>query len=347
MGLKKTLQQSWTFLFLLFSLVVFGLWQNAQPDKLLSSPPTEMPTAIVAAGEPIQPLPVPSQLDARKIKLGQDLFHSRQFSRTNTISCASCHNLNLGGTDRLPRSVGIEGKTGEFNAPTVFNSGFNFRQFWDGRAKTLKDQIDWPVRSEKEMDSSWPEIIGKLKRSPDYIAAFQALYADGITSNNIKEAIATFERSLVTPNSRFDRYLRGDRKALTPEEQEGYRRFKAYGCAACHQGVNVGGNMFQGFGIFGNYFQDRGTETVADRGRYNVTGKERDRGLFKVPSLRNVELTSPYFHDGSVETLAEAVQVMGQYQLGRQLSTEDIDAIVQFLTTLTGELPATAKRFAQ
>jgi len=344
MALKQKLRKSWTFLFFLLSLVAFSLWQSSQSDRLPTLQTEISEAIVVAVDEPIQPLPLHIELDERKVTLGAKLFSDRKFSRKNTISCASCHDLNLGGTDHLPRSVGMDGKKGQFNAPTVFNSGLNFRQFWDGRAETLEEQIDWPVHSENEMGSSWPEIIGKLKQSPDYVAAFQALYADGISSEAIKDAIATFERSLITPNSRFDRYLRGDRKALSPEEKEGYRRFKAYGCASCHQGLNIGGNMFQGVGIFGNYFQDRGSQTTADLGRYNTTGKERDRHVFRVPSLRNVELTSPYFHDGSVATLAEAVQTMGQYQLGRQLSTNDIDAIVQFLTTLTGEPPPAPHR---
>jgi cytochrome c peroxidase len=187
------------------------------------------------------------------------------------------------------------------------------------------------------MDSNWPEIVNKLKLSPEYQAAFAELYVQGIHSATIKDAIATFERSLSTPNSRFDRFLRGDGQVLSAEEREGYRLFKSYGCASCHQGVDVGGNMFQRFGVMGDYFADRGKPTKADLGRFNVTGNQDDRHLFKVPGLRNVALTAPYFHDGSATGLEEAVSVMAKYQLGRQLSSEERQRIVSFLKTLSGE----------
>ena len=167
--------------------------------------------------------------------------------------------------------------------------------------------------------------------------AFNASYANGIKSETIKEAIATFERSLITPNSRFDRFLRGDRGSLTDEEKDGYGLFKSYGCASCHQGMNAGGNIFQKFGVMGNYFADRGKETKADLGRFNATGDQADRHVFKVPSLRNIALTAPYFHDGSASSLEEAVEVMSKYQLGRRLPPEDVARIVAFLKTLSGE----------
>jgi cytochrome c peroxidase len=223
------------------------------------------------------------------------------------------------------------------NAPTIFNAGLNFKQFWDGRAVTLEDQIDGPTHASFEMGSNWPEIIKKLSKSPEYVVAFNESYADGIKSDTIKEAIATFERSLITPNSRFDRFLRGDHGSLTDEEKDGYRLFKSYGCASCHQGVNAGGNIFQKFGVMGDYFADRGKVTTADLGRFNATGDRADLHVFKVPSLRNVALTPPYFHDGSASTLTEAVEVMSKYQLGRRLPPEDVARIVAFLKTLSGE----------
>lgn len=293
-------------------------------------------------GEPIAPLPLHVPLDQKKVDLGRRLFLDPRLSRDNTISCGSCHRLELAGTDGRDRSIGVGGATGDINAPTVFNSGFNFHQFWDGRAATLEDQIDGPLTHPKEMGSSWPEVIRKLQNMPDYVKAFRALYLDGIQSAHIKDAIATFERSLITPDAPFDRYLRGDREALTERERAGYQRFKAYGCVACHQGVNIGGNMFQRFGIAADYFADRGHVTRADFGRFNVTGLERDRYRFKVPSLRNVALTAPYFHDGSAATLPDAVNTMAKYQLGRTLSPEDRDLIVAFLTSLTGTYQAKA-----
>jgi cytochrome c peroxidase len=341
--LHRTLKKFWLALILLLGLVVFALWQYLHP---FSSPVSDAPQlvpaiATAAIDEPIQPIPLKIDLNLDKVKLGEKLFNDPQLSGNNTISCASCHFLKQGGDDNLVVSVGIEGRKGTVNALTVFNTTLNFRQFWDGRAETLSDQIDGPILAENEMGSSWPDIVRKLKQSPDYVKAFQTLYTDGVTRDAIKDAIATFETSLTTPNSRVDKYLRGDKKALSLEEKEGYRRFKTYGCVACHQGVNVGGNMFQSFGLFGDYFQDRGQITQADYGRYNVTGKERDRFVFKVPSLRNVALTAPYFHDGSAKTLVQAVQVMAKYQLGRELSDKDIDLIIRFLIALTGNVPRT------
>ena len=234
--------------------------------------------------------------------------------------------------------IGIHGAVGLINAPTVLNSGFNFSQFWDGRAPTLEKQIDFPVQDKLEMDSTWPEVIGKLKASPEYVQAFRQIYGDNINSDSIKDSIAEFERSLSTPNSRFDRYLRHDTSALTSREQQGYKLFKSFGCASCHQGMSVGGNMYQKFGVMAPYFSDRGHLTKADQGRFNVTGDPKDIYMFKVPSLRNVELTPPYFHDGNAATLSDAVRMMGKYQLGRNLTGEETELIVEFLKTLTGEL---------
>ena len=289
------------------------------------------------ANEPILPIPADVDLDARKVALGEKLFNDPQFSHDNTISCASCHSLSLGGTDQLPRSIGVNGQRGAINAPTVFNAVYNFKQFWDGRAESLEEQIDGPTHSAAEMGSNWEEIVQKLRNSSEYVSAFSPLYNQGIEINNIKDAIATYERSLVTPDSRFDQFLRGDQNILTADEKEGYRVFKSVGCISCHQGINVGGNLFEEFGVMGNYFTDRGSVTEADLGRFNVTKKESDKHVFKVPSLRNVALTKPYFHDGSAETLEDAVSVMSKYQLGRQLSAQEIDSIVKFLKTLSGE----------
>jgi cytochrome c peroxidase len=295
-------------------------------------------SVVVQSNEPIQPIePLPG-LDPRKIELGRKLFHDPQLSHNDQLSCAHCHNLKTGGTDRKARSTGINGAVGVINAPTVLNSGLNFSQFWDGRAATLETQIDGPLQSDIEMGSTWPEVIGKLKRDQEYVQAFQQIYGDQIQSDHVRDAIAEFERSLSTPNSRFDRFLRHDPGALTSREQEGYKLFKSFGCASCHQGVSVGGNMYQKLGVMAPYFTDRGHITKADLGRFNVTGDPRDMYMFKVPSLRNVELTAPYFHDGSAATLADAVRMMAKYQLGRHLTDEEVELIVEFLKTLTGEL---------
>jgi cytochrome c peroxidase len=289
--------------------------------------------------EPIHPLPRKIDLDPQKVVLGRRLFHDSQLSADNSISCASCHNLHRNGADNRAISVGVAGAKGDVNAPTVFNSGFNFRQFWDGRAETLEDQVEGPIHHPAEMATDWPQILEKLRADSGYTAAFSSIYAQGMNSRTIKDAIATFERSLITPDSRFDRYLRGDANALTADEKEGYRLFKQNGCSSCHQGILAGGNMFEKFGIVADYFADRGRIAKSDLGRFNVTGQETDRYKFKVPSLRNVARTAPYFHDGSAQTLKEAVSVMARYQLGRQLTARELDLIVQFLETLNGEYP--------
>jgi cytochrome c peroxidase len=287
--------------------------------------------------EPIRPVPQTRPLNAGKVALGKRLFHETRLSKDNTISCASCHDLGKAGTDRRARSLGVNQAEGAVNAPTVFNSSLHFKQFWDGRADTLEEQVDGPALAEKEMGSTWPEILAKLEAAPEYPPAFKEIYPDGIQRKNIKDAIAEFERSLVTPNSRFDRFLRGDDQAITEDEKEGYRKFKSYGCITCHQGVSIGGNMFQPFGVMGDYFADRGMTNKADLGRFNVTGNEDDKFQFKVPGLRNVALTAPYFHDGSAKTLEQAVGTMAKYQLGRELPPRDLEQIVLFLKSLTGE----------
>lgn len=291
------------------------------------------------AGEPISPIPldVDNKLNPKIVALGEILFNDKRLSKDNTISCASCHDLLTGGVDGAQVSIGINGARGPINAPTVFNSGYNFRQFWDGRAKSLEEQAAGPVHNPLEMGSNWTEVLPKLGNDGALVARFKEIYADGVQPHNIQDAIATFERSLTTPNSRFDKYLRGDKAALSDDELKGYQLFKSYGCVSCHQGTNIGGNMFQVFGAMNNYFADRGGITTADLGRYNVTKAAADKHVFKVPSLRNVALTSPYFHNGSVNTLPEAVDVMFRYQLGRTAPQADKELISSFLHTLTGE----------
>jgi cytochrome c peroxidase len=317
---------------ILCALIGISLWlvtKEGESDPVHSAAlPAAMPL-----GEPIQPIPFRVALDAKKVVLGEKLFNEPRLSRDNSISCASCHNLLRGGVDGKARSVGINGALGSFNAPTVFNSGFNFRQFWDGRAATLEDQIDGPIQNPLEMASNWNEIVEKLRHSPDYATAFKASYSDGVQISNIKDAIATFERSLNTPNSRFDRFLLGESQILNSEEKEGYQLFKSYGCVRCHQGINIGGNLFQKFGVIADPASPRrGTSA-------NSTSENRAAipQVFKVPSLRNVALTAPYFHGGSTNTLEEAVEIMGQAQLGRELSTQEVNRLVRFLNSLTGE----------
>jgi cytochrome c peroxidase len=294
-----------------------------------------MPVSQV--NEPIQPIPLHIDLDEKKVTLGEKLFRDVRLSSDKKVACISCHEFDTGGVDRMTRSRGVKGQLNRVNTPTVFNSGFNFKLDWDGKYENLFTNVDGPLLSPIIMGGKWEEIIPMLRSSPDYVKAFAKAYPDGITKDNVRDAIATFEESLYTPNSRFDQFLRGKSNALTQEEKEGYNLFKEYGCVSCHQGINVGGNMFQKFGVLGDYFADRGKVIKADLGRFNVTGQEKDRYVFRVPSLRNVEITSPYFHDGTAETLEQSVNVMVKYQLGRSLKSEQINLIIQFLKTLTGE----------
>lgn len=290
------------------------------------------------SSQPILPI-VPTEPDnPDEVLLGKQLFHSVKLSHDNTISCASCHNVSEGGDDGLVVSVGINGQLGKINSPTVLNSALNAFQFWDGRTATLEEQVQEPIHNPVEMGSNWQDVIKKLSRDQDIVSQFRRIYDDGLTQENIARAIASYERQLVTTDAPFDNYLNGESDALTDQARQGYHLFKQMGCISCHQGKNVGGNMFQYFGIMGNYFQDRGNITESDYGRYNVTGKEEDRFKFKVPSLRNIAKTAPYFHDGSAETLEEAIRVMARYQLGRPISDDQVAKIKAFLETLTGHV---------
>ena len=292
---------------------------------------------LATGREPIKPIAEEVDVDPAKVALGRALFHDPRLSKDNTTACVSCHDLGNGGDDGLRVSIGVEGRQGTINAPTVFNAGLNFRQFWDGRADSLEQQIDGPVQSSVELGSLWPEVVAKLYQHESYPERFDALYPDGITRDNVKNALAEFMKSLTTPNSRFDQWLKGDEAALSDLEKHGYALFKHYGCVSCHQGANVGGNMFQVFGVLNEYFKKRGGITDADLGRYNVTGYPGDRHAFKVPSLRMAALTAPYLHDGSAATLRDAVDAMFEFQLGRDAPDEDKDAIVAFIETLAGD----------
>ena len=291
------------------------------------------------ANEPIRPIDQVLEYDAAKAALGFALFHDTRLSVDNTVSCASCHALETAGVDNHQYSHGVDDQLGGVNAPTVFNAVYNFVQFWDGRAKTLADQAAGPPLNPVEMASeSFDQIINKLKADKKFVREFTAVYPDGLTAANLTDAIEQFERTLVTPNSAFDKWLRGDDSALTAEELEGYELFKKYDCATCHVGPNLGGQSYELMGLRRHYFAERGLElTHEDNGRFKETQLERDRHRFKVPGLRNVEHTWPYYHDGTRETLEEAVSDMGLYQSGVELSAQETDKITAFLKTLTGE----------
>ena len=292
--------------------------------------------SLIVSDEPIQPIPLKLDLDEDRVSLGEKLFNDPVLSRDSQLSCISCHNLKTGGVDGQKVAKGVNGELNSSNTLTVFNSGFNFRQHWTGEYKDLLEQVDAHVLDPEVMGANWPDILTNLKTEARYLREFTQAYPDGITRQNVRDAIATFVQSLYTPNSRFDRFLRGNSQILTDAEKQGYEMFKAYGCVTCHQGMNVGGNLFQKFGILGNYFVDRGKINQADLGRFNVTGDPKDIYVFRVPSLRNVKLTAPYLHDGSAGSLEAAIAIMAQYQL-RPISSEHIQLIIQFLDTLTGE----------
>ncbi|MBI2771119.1 MAG: c-type cytochrome [Burkholderiales bacterium] len=298
--------------------------------------------ALAQADEPLQPLPE-QKFDLRKVALGERLFSDKRFSTDGTVACISCHSFQHGGADPRPRSIGARGAVGAVNSPSIFNSGLNFRQLWNGAVTTPEGVIDRVVKSPTVFNSSWAEVLGKLTQDGALVRDFAGAYPSGLTAASVMNAIATYQRSLVTP-SRFDAWLLGDKGAITADEKKGYDNFKKYGCVACHQGINVGGNVFQKFGAVGDYFKDRVARgqpmTDADKGYFNVTRLEDDMHVFKVPSLRNVALTAPYFHDASAATLEDAVDVMFKYQLGRTAPAADKALIVKFLHTLSGTLKA-------
>lgn len=306
---------------------------------LLSGLPAWLPAAPVADNEPLKPVPSVPREPAGKVALGKRLFNDRRLSGNQTLACSTCHAVGSGGADPRGHSPGVTGQDSGINAPTVLNAALNFRQFWDGRAADLKMQVDDVVQNPMEMGARWPQVIAMLHADAGYVTQFAEVYPDGVTATNVRDALACYERTLLTPGSRFDRYLQGDEGAISGAEKAGYDAFKQYGCAACHQGVNVGGNMFQKFGVMGDYFAARGAVTQADLGRYNVTGDPDDRYVFKVPGLRNVARTAPYFHDGSAPDLEHAVDVMFRYQLGRVPDPQDKAAIILFLRTLTADPP--------
>lgn len=287
--------------------------------------------------EPILPVPATLNADMERAAIGELLFNDTRLSSDGQFSCASCHSLHQGGDDNLQFSLSSTTDQNTINTPTVFNAVFNFRQLWDGSLKNSEMQVEHSITSQHEFNNNWDHLLTTLSGDRQLLALFDDAYADGLNRANMVNAIVEYQKTLITPNSRFDRYLRNEDDALTDKELAGYRLFKESGCVSCHQGINVGGNLFQKFGVFYDYMAQRGDIQTADFGRMNVTNRQVDKHVFKVPGLRNVELTAPYLHDGSAETLEDAIYIMGQTQLGRDLSDQEIGLIKSFLLTLTGE----------
>jgi cytochrome c peroxidase len=287
------------------------------------------------SNEPIQVIKPPAQINLGMVELGKKLYFDPRLSKSGFISCNSCHNLSMGGTDNIPTSIGDKWQQGPINAPTVLNSSLNVAQFWDGRAADLKAQAGGPIANPGEMAFTHTLAIGVLESIPQYVREFKQVFGkDKITIEEVTLAIAEFEKTLVTPNSPFDQWLLGKADALNADEKAGYKLFKESGCVACHNGPAVGGASFQKMGLVAPYKANDKVE-----GRSAVTGKDADRFNYKVPTLRNVEMTYPYFHDGAANTLTEAVDVMGRIQLGKKFTKDENAKIVAFLKTLTGDQP--------
>ena len=302
-----------------------------------------LPVVLLGQAEPIVPIRPPEVTDQARATLGEQLFSDVRLSRMGTHSCATCHPLNNGGMDGRQLSAIAPAGAPPRNTPTIFNAALNPSFNWDGAAQTLEDHTSAVV--ETLMGFEWPALVARLRGAAEYTGRFEAAYQGAASKERIIDAIVSFERTLLTPDAPFDRYLRGDVNAITADQKEGYRRFKTYGCASCHQGVNAGGNLYQPFGIFQQVHLL--PALTNDPGRLRITKDERDRNVFRVPGLRNVAVTAPYLHDGRASTLEQAVSVMGRHQLGRSLSKVDVRLIVAFLRSLTGEYrgrPVTVSR---
>ena len=319
---------------------------TSQPvERYRARPLPETPEQAPTAGrEPIEPLPERVPVDRARAAIGERLFSDVRLSGDSSVSCATCHPLDAAhyGTDGRVHSVGVAGAETAVNTPSIYDVAFDAKLNWTGRFSSFETHHDALIANARAMASSWPVVVGRVQSDPEYARVFSAAYPrDGVTAETVRDALVAFERTLVTPNAPFDRFLRGDTSALSADAREGWTLFKGYGCVSCHQGINVGGNMVQRFGVMRRAFDvDPTRVSESDYGRFNVTHEEGDRFVFRVPSLRNVARTAPYFHNGSAATLEDAVRVMADVQLGRALDAEETRKIVAFLGSLTGELPA-------
>jgi len=276
--------------------------------------------------------------DQRKAALGEKLFADKTLSSDGSVSCASCHALDKGGSDQLKVSVGVGGKAGTLNAPTVFNAAYSIGQFWNGRAKNLRAQVDFAVSDPNELASNWQQVIESIRKNNNYIAEFKELYPDGVTARSVSDVIGSYEETLLTPGSRFDKFLAGDANALNADEKAGFEVFKKHECYDCHSGPALGGLSYELMGYSKDYFATKSNLTKEDDGRANISYSKNDLHRFKVPTLRNVALTYPYLHDGSAATLDDVVKIMSDYQVEKPLNAEERKQVVAFLRSLTGSL---------
>ncbi len=291
-----------------------------------------LPAAIARQAEPIVPVATVA-VDEARASLGERLFSEVRLSRSGQYSCATCHPLDKGGMDSRQLAERAPATAPSRNTPTIFNAALNASFNWDGSTQTLEEHTSKVVVTLMELE--WSQLVNRLRGATEYATTFRTVYGGAVSKAHVIDAIVSFERTLLTPDAPFDRYLRGEERAISDDAKEGYRRFKAYGCASCHQGMNAGGNLYQRFGVFEPVRVP--PALTNDPGRRRITGIARDEETFRVPSMRNVAVTAPYFHDGRAATLDEAVGIMGRHQLGRHLSRDDVDSIVVFLRTLTGE----------
>lgn len=334
------------FALLLSGIVVTGCKQGLEKkDKKQESQESVQTELQIKANKYFAPLPEVAEnpdnpLSEAKIKLGKTLYFDTRLSKDGNNSCNSCHNLETYGVDNLPTSPGDAGKNGDRNSPTVLNAALHFSQFWDGRNKDVEEQAGGPILNPVEMAIPSEEfLIKRLSEVEEYKVMFSDAYPDEedpLSYQNLTKAIAAFERTLLTP-SKFDQFLKGDADALTENEKKGLETFIDVGCIICHSGTVLGGNMFQKFGLFGDYWEHTVSDAI-DEGRFTETGNDQDKYIFKVPSLRNIEKTYPYFHDGSVNDLTDAVGIMSKLELNKNLSEEEISDIIAFLESLTGEV---------
>jgi len=324
----------WTVLAVVVFLLAYGCSRGSEPVPLSVVDPAKL--------KMFSPLPevIPvkaGSVEGERVALGRMLYYDARLSRSQTIACNDCHKLDAYGVDNEPTSEGHKGQRGNRNSPTVYNAAGHFAQFWDGRARDVEEQAKGPVLNPAEMAMPGERhVVALLKSIPEYVQAFHKGFPeanDPVTYQNMANAIGAFERGLMTP-ARWDKFLKGDQTALTPVEKAGFAAFLDAGCASCHSGTFLGGNFFQKLGLVKDYPENQ------DPGRFGLTKNDADRMLFKVPSLRNIEKTGPYFHNGRVPTLAQAVSRMGEYQLGRQLTDKEIASIIDWMKSLTGELPA-------
>jgi cytochrome c peroxidase len=311
------------------ALLLFSACEGAAPDA--ASTALQRPRV---PGEPVEPLPQRASVNAGRAALGEKLFVDPTLSASGKVACVTCHLYEHGGAEPSSLSQTFTGERTRFNTPSIFNVAYNFRFSWTGAFTSIESQLDQAFA--RTMGVDIPSVVGRLGQH-GYAERFASVYPDGLTATNLRDALTQFVVSAVTPDSRFDRFLRGERAALSEDERAGYLLFKDLGCASCHQGKNVGGNLFQRMGVAEDYFAVRGTPIgEADLGRFAITHDPADKHVFRVPSLRNVERTAPYFHDGSARTLDDAIVTMARFQLGREVPPEDRTRIAAFLRTLTG-----------